>query len=496
MNHVYNESAVTTSGKSPQLVLHAESNPFGNSLDSHKNASDLFKKLTGSNIQFSQFVGFLSTGHITYICLPKVFNDCMPQQLTEGFPKQWFKIAHLLRKSLIKYKESKKKQASVALYESYIPDRHHQDRKKPVSHLALAQMILDDYLHQGLWYTNEHQYQQSESGSIDWSRTISRGGELWLNDFSTPIYTKPTTKHRQLKEDHPLTLAQIAVLYDLSILYGPIIHEGDIHLPQSSIHTQHHQSLPYLGKKLRKNLRSINQQRARRLAELLLKYIELDDYGRQDQIDIYGTTSFELIFEHMCADVFGSDPDLLTKTELGQVQWTFKPFLKDQIGTLNREGSTQRPDLLIRGEMQSKPSAEYILYLKPNRDSSTLMVLDAKYYDIIGALSASKDKDTASHLPGLKDIRKQYAYADWIKDKLGVAQKNTMGINKVENGLVFPFVAAEKESQNRVNKDRIYLTELGAVQLGDKQAIQVLGIDLVSLMQWYLTSTFMEANAI
>jgi hypothetical protein len=477
---------VLISRKTPELVFHTESNPFGDDRDRHQEASTVFKTITGSAARFSQFVGFLCTGRQTYICLPKVFNDHLPTDTEPSERHGWLRRSHLLRKTLLTYRNAKVDQKSVTLYSSYMPDRS-KCESQPISHLALAQTILDDFLQHGLWRDQTHIYRNGGFGVTEWPRTIARGGELWVNGGHDPIYPSPMVKQRKSSYDHPLAMAQAAVLHDLKILYGPILFEGELSIPPIALGLSHHQSLPLLGKRLRRSLRELNEQRARRLADLLIKYIELDDQGREDQIDVFGTTSFEVVFEYMCAEVFGAESDLLDQKHRGKVEWRFEQKLASKIGQTVREGRSQRPDLLIRSQaIEPTFDTKYVLYALKAKEGDTLMILDAKYYDIIGALCQTSGQ-SASYLPGLEDIRKQYAYADWIKRHLGKEDEEgklpKFKPKKVINGLLFPTFGLEA-TLNR-STDDLPFEILGEVSLGGDQSISVFGVNLDWLMRVY-----------
>lgn len=474
--------------KRPQLVLHAESNPFGQARKHSKTAREVFEALVGEDVAFSRFVGFLCTGEATYICFPKVFNAFLPS--AEVRPdREWLGRAHLLRRALVAYSEHKETQRAVQLYAAYVPDRSDLDEMKPVSHLALAQRILDDFLQLGLWRDRAHRYERGGSGVVDWSRTIARGEALWVNGGRDPIYPTPTVKRPLLTDQHPLSIAQLLVLHDLRALYGPILHEGELVLPpppRLSVGVGlDGEGLPSIASRLRRCLRGLNEQRARRLADLLIKYIELDDHGRKDQLDIFGTTSFEVIFEHMCAEVFGSEVGLLEKKQLGQVQWRFNERLADRIGETERTGRAQRPDLLVRGAVV-KPSGvgEYVLYRLRDPEGDQLLVLDAKYYDIIGALRHTSG-ESASYLPGLEDVRKQYAYTRWIEHHLkeGSGGQDGFKPKEIVNGLLFPTFDLEGALVEG-EEDEPPFEPLGAVDLGGEQ-IKVLGVNIDWLMRAY-----------
>jgi len=504
--------------RAPHLILHAERSPFNRSQTSkasgasalhYQSAEQLFYEVSeqAESRDFHRFVGFLCTKEHTYICLPKVFYDHLPgntfvdeepQALTESTYKQWRARAHLLRKALVRYHQQHTKQSAVELLKAYLPDRKRPNTQKPVSHLALAQLILDDYKQYGVWRDDTHVHIRGGSGQVNWTRTIHRGGELFIPQKKgfAPVYPEPITRQHQRHQEHPLTLAQIAVIHDLKALYGPILTEAPINAPPipSALHS--FKSLPALGKQLKRSLRGLFRQRARRLADLLVRYIELDDRGRKGQVDAFGTTSFHTLFEHMCVEVMGADPKaILGDEKLSEVTWDFHQSLKPLIQETKRTGSHQKIDLLVKANDVSEPHQSYTTFeLKSPDQGEYLLVLDAKYYDLIGALKHSSNS-SASHLPKLEDIRKQYAYAEWLHTQYGDKFKK----EKIINGLVFPtfgltHVSPKEDLQDLSSSedplsallDRFTPFErLGSVKMGESNEIQVLGINIDRLMRDY-----------
>ena len=127
-----------------KLVLNAESNPFGSQTYPEGTNHEFFAKLMGEDVAFSRFVGFLCTRETTYISFPKVFNQHLPSPEVQP-DLQWLRRARLVKNTLITYSKHKEKQRSVNLYAAYVPNQSNLKEKKSISHLALAQKILDDF---------------------------------------------------------------------------------------------------------------------------------------------------------------------------------------------------------------------------------------------------------------------------------------------------------------------------------------------------------------
>lgn len=496
------EVAHSRTPKRAQLIFHAEANPFGAKTIHEVDAERLFDQIKpAESKRFAQFVGFLCSSDVTYICLPKIFRRYLTTPMTAGRDELLRPLPRLLRQCLSRYSSSVAQQRAVSLLEAYTPDARRPNTVKPTSHLALAQRVLDDFRLHGLWVDSDQIHKVGGRGSIRWKQTIRRGGEYLIpqGDTLAPIYAQPLRAVRQQRSDHPLSLAQLAVLHDIQALYGAILNDRALQLPPLPRAIDNPRSLPRLGRALKRARRSLYQSRPSRLADLLLSYIELDHQGRADQIDIYGTTSFELVFEQMCAEVFQSDLSLVSSEQLGRVEWSLNPILSPLIGQTRRSGRAQEPDLVVPVEVEThrnkgvdkEPHASisnnYIHYRISTEDPKSILLLDAKYYDLISALEHS-DR-SASHLPGVEDIRKQYTYARWIEHETE--------LKVLANALLFPTVGLQQllpdlnlPEDPEPNETSHPFESLGTVALTQPKSktthtIHLLGVNLARVMYAY-----------
>jgi hypothetical protein len=249
------------------------------------------------------------------------------------------------------------------------------------------------------------------------------------------------------------------------------------------------------------------QSRPRRLANLLIKYLNISKYkGKRDQIDLLGTTSFHVIFERMCQKTLSAhQPDLPLATD--KVVWdvsVLPSMIRSDKET--REGKPQQIDLISQvgqadhsfdseGNEASTDQSKLIHYSLPSNGSKNLLILDAKYYDFIGAIAHSKKTEKNAHLPKLDDIRKQYAYQAWLEATL--PDKKNIG-----NAFLFPTYGIEAELKDhknitlKIDGETIPFQRLGQVSLQGKpdqttpkslqQALYLFGIPLDQLMRNYV----------
>ena len=517
MNQVLTQyRSVSIHSERPHIVLHAERRPFDDAQNYEANGERLFATLKRHNKvkgDFSQFVGFLCGQKHTYICLPKVFRYTF-EDIGQSFSiedqcvNKYLDLARLLRQVFSKYRQAHKDSNSVRLLEAFLPDQSQAQISEPASHLMIADLILKDYRRAGLWIDSDKHLVKAQRGKVNWKRTIQKGGELWVgqNKSRRPIYTDPLVNRSYARFDHPITLAQITVLREIDLLYRPLLTDHPVTLPQMSIELRSTHNHGYLVKQLERSLSSVFQARPRRLASLLLKYLKISEYnGKRNQVDLLGTTSFHSIYERMCYQTLsGQQPKLALSTD--RAVWNIS-VLPESIRKEKklREGNPQQIDLIAQvTEHDSATSHEphLIHYTLPKSGSDKLLILDAKYYDFIGAVSHS---DGIAYLPKLDDIRKQYGYQAWLESTM--IDKEIVG-----NAFLFPTYGMEEElkpNTHEVNGYLIPFQRLGEVSLQGRtepgqtddqrskslrRPLYLLGIPLDQLMMAYVYGISVKGN--
>lgn len=487
----------------PHLILKTEHRPFDQvSKESEKDeARILFNQLTqGMKGSFGNFVGFLCGERITYICLPKIFRHRLKQTYLEKpidsddeTLVDVLNLARLLRETLKRFDVENKDNDAVKLLKAHLPDRSSSSQPKPVSHLMLAELILKDYQRSGLWIDSEQHILPSHRGKVNWKRTIQRGGELWVgaSKEQRPIYLNSMTYQRRRNLDHPITQAQLTALHEISLIYAPLLDGAPIILPDT-LKISRRESYNALARRLEGSLREVFQERPRRLARLLLQHFRISECrGKHDQVDIYGTTSFDRIFESMCASVL-STQDQTTNLQAGEVKWHIERLPQKLRGSAKtRRGSRQYLDLI--SQVSSRQATPPYIQCRLDPHSEKVLILDAKYYDFIGKLVSNpseNEQEQLYHVPKIDDVRKQYAYQAWVEKR-----KRKV----IANGLLFPTYQLKQhiEELDQGAVDKIFGEEfpferLGEVLISGERPLLVLGIPLDELMQRYVKGQVYE----
>ncbi|MCM1556726.1 MAG: LlaJI family restriction endonuclease [Anaeroplasma bactoclasticum] len=253
--------------------------------------------------------------------------------------------------------------------------------------------VIDYYFdNNGHYYVEtEKKYKTSNSGNIDWPKTLKRkrslfkGDSLIFTDFVVPYQTP-------LENELITTIHKFCVYYSfqrLGWLYT------NLQIENLNI---------YFNKKvfiqeIRKKLATTNKDRNKRLFKSMLAMIEFIDDRVLDKQFYFGTDNFEYIWEKLIDKVFG----IPNKAEyLPKGMWT------ERHGK-NKEKETHAliPDTIM-------------IY------KDRIYILDAKYYKY-GTTHNLKD------LPDSSSINKQITYGDYI------AENKKIGNDSLFNAFLMPY---------------------------------------------------------
>lgn len=293
-----------------------------------------------------------------------------------------------------------------------------EDDSKIFNRLAVILHLLEDYFVHGL-YTKQHEVVETNGeGEILWDRTINETFALIQNHI--PYYVELQTQNVVdndadfFKRLHKCVLAQCtqelekAGLEDLFEFAGTELTEeclediGDtdsiLYRLQCEMQTQ------YISWK-------------QSILKTLYTYIANDKVNKgRDSFSLYGTNSFNLVWEKVCAENFGSlrDEKLqnlpygLSKAYEKQKSKTLKSIIDTPVWHRNQPPAagdkvkTLVPDLVC-------------IYPCNEKMEPCFGIFDAKYYNIEFADPGGK----VTGQPGVGDVTKQYlyqlAYDDFIE---------------------------------------------------------------------------------
>lgn len=309
-----------------------------------------------------KFVGVIIVNGIVLICYPKyIFGSENP-----------FEEMKQILEVLEKYNS---KEQVIKMYVNNQIDNE-------FNRLAVMIYFLNDYYNNGVYSNFKDVIETNGSGEINWNKTINETYALLLND--QPYYTELQTIKRQNDDfdyfkrlhEYILTLCS-KELKESSLL--DIFGLTEVELSNENI--DDFGDKDYILNQIEKEI-SV-QFNTHKLALLKSMHMFINDDGTlldNSTLSLYGTNSFNLVWEKVCAEVLDNKFDSVLKSEIEHPKWY---------------------DKNDRSQDASKTLTPDIVSIIDNM----FIIFDAKYYNIILEPGKSLNGN-----PGVGDVTKQFLY--------------------------------------------------------------------------------------
>lgn len=346
--------------------------------------------------------------------------------------------------------------------------------------LAVTLFLLQDYYDYGSYNNTQDIIETDGTGSILWDKTINETFTLLRNNrpYYIELYTlKHTTDDFDyFKRLHECILSkcskelQDADLLDLFDILGVDISDESI---------DDFGDKEYILDRITKELNVQYNTRKQRLLKTLYAYIAhsgtLSDI---DSFSMFGTNSFNLVWEKVCADVFDNQLHCpigglkLPKPLHGDYeQWRHKELI-DVIDKPKWIGSNATGGEYVKTAQDTLiPDIISIL-------GDKFIIFDAKYYNF----QMQEDKELRGQ-PGIESITKQYLYQLAYKDFIA-----SHGFRAVLNCFLMPI-----EGEEIVAKGKVTLEMLTALGL---EPIQVRLLPAGKVYEHYLNQTVFSVESL
>lgn len=353
------------------------------------------------------FVGVISAFGRVIKCYPKyIFNDNAP--------------ASQLKTVLQVLQKYNANQQIVQMFSN-------SNEEKSFNLLSVILYLLKDYYENGI-YTNEiNVIETNGSGEILWDKTIN-DSFVYLNNnrpYYVDIYTKKRIRNnsdyfRKLHEiiisicSRELIDAQLTELFDLEpveLTEDPLSCLGDTN-----------DILYHIQIELNNQFNTRKQLVLKMLYTYISQASHLND---MDAFSMFGTNSFNLVWEKVCARVMNNQLDKpLINIPIKSDKFAQYTKLKSIVehpkwSGIDDGGKFEKlaKDTLI---------PDIISVVKEN-NGYTFIIFDAKYYNI------KIDRNELSGYPGIGDVTKQYLYQLAYKDLI-----DDSGIKSIKNCFLMP----------------------------------------------------------
>lgn len=391
-------------------------------LNNGESFEQLNKEFEGDNYKF-KFVGIITVKDVCLIIYPKYISG-----FDENFDKD-NKIIKQLIEVMRKYESKEQKQFLS-----------NNEKNKNYNLLALAIDLYDDYHINGLYSNEKTIIEENGEGEILWDKTINEKDAYFINDV--PFYldffsvNKETNEEDFFRRLHRCIITEsyskIEEIFDI-LDYEPINISDD--------------EIDYFGDK-EYIITRLNQEMSRQFIDKKQKqlnmmknyFLETENSNEDEEIKFIGTTSFNLVWEKVCAIVLGNSLDKkLEDLGLDTIDNTRNITLKEVISKPGWKVSNSD----IKHQSAKTLIPDLIVY---NKEDRSISIYDAKYYNIILTEKLLKN------YPGVEDISKQYLYELAYRDLI---KRNNLKIK--ENAFIMP---TDKKMENQ---DTLF-EEIGEVE--------------------------------
>ena len=286
-----------------------------------------------------------------------------------------------------------------------------EDDNKIFNRLAVSLHLLEEYFMYGI-YTNQHEIIETNGeGEILWNRTIDETFAVIQNN--RPFYVELQTQNVVdndmdfFKQLHECVLTQCSIelkntgLLQLFEITGveltdcPLVDFGDI---------------DYILYRLQREIQVQYVTRKQNLLKTLYTFIANDKTDRDDiSFSLYGTNNFNLVWEKVCADNFGSVLDeKIRKLPLG-VSPEYETKKNDTLRSIIDKPVWHRKNPLVSDSNVDTLRPDLICIYPCNEQMEYCFgIYDAKYYRIDFVQHTASWKVTGQ--PGVGDVSKQYLY--------------------------------------------------------------------------------------
>lgn len=385
------------------------------------------------------------------------------QRIIKCYPKY-----HLIEDNLVD--EMKQVLQVLKKYESkeQIINMYNGDgQNKGFNILSVILFLINDYYEYGIYNNTEEVTQVNGDGEILWDKTINNSFAFVDNNrpYYLELYTKKTVydEHDFFKRLHETILTDC----HKQLKSSELIELFDIpYIEISEEKIDDFGDKDYILYRLQSEINIQFNTRKQILLKTLYSYVAHernleDSYG----ISMYGTNSFNLVWEKVCAEVL----DNKLNTPIGKLELPI-PLLEGYNPNIKLIDIIEKPSWIGFGannnnfEKESKDTlTPDLISIYKNEEVTSFVIFDAKYYNI----QLEKEKVLMNY-PGIGDITKQYLYQLSYKEFI-----NDHKITDVKNCFLMPY-----QGDKIVEKGICKLKMLNNLGLNDIQ-IYLLPVNLM-----------------
>ena len=321
--------------------------------------------------------------------------------------------------------------------------------------LATVLYLYNDYNEYGIYTTTQNIFEVNGNGEINWDKTINETFSLISNN--KPFYPELITRKKIDDDNDYFKILHKVILTQCS---KQLKKTGLLELFEFEELNLVEKKIDDLGDKdniLNKILKELNVQfntRKQLLLKTMYAYIASEsDLGTNSDFSLYGTNSFHVIWENVCAEVFNN---MLNK-KLSELSLPLK--LKQEYNENHKLISIiEKPNWNNKhGEFESDTLIpDLISIYQDNNQEHKFIIFDAKYYTI------KINGKTITGQPGIESVTKQYLYQLAYKKFL---EEHGFEQNNIRNCFLLPTENSEVEELGNVSMEMLTTLGLEKIQV-------------------------------
>ncbi len=415
-----------------------------------------------------KFVGIILLGNVVIKCYPK-YVDIEDSKVIED-------SLILALKALEKYNTNKTQ--DVSLYNG-------DDDKKQFNKLEVALFLLQDYFIHGLYTNQEEIIEINGEGEYLFDRTAEQnmaimqdGDPYYVEIFTRRNLDNESDYFRQL---HKCILNECSSDLETTGLLD-IFGLSSVEFAESKL--EDFGEKEYILNRIATELGNQFYTHRQNLLKTLYAFVE-SEYGNETNLnlELLGTTSFNLVWEKACGDIFGNVLDIKIKTLQD----------KNKISSIRNTKFNENDKIInliekARWELNEK-ALETVETLEPDiitidEKSKGFYILDGKYYII-----NTSDSKYIYNQPGIQDVVKQFAYQKAYQDFIQEYNFNTIG-----NAFLLPqkYSGFEKDKKNIKISGTVNLDLMQYYSFKLLAPIQIIELYPKFIFEKYITNTNCE----
>ena len=319
-----------------------------------------------------------------------------------------------------------------------------EDGSRIFNKLAVALHLLETYYADGLYTNQKDIIETNGEGEILWDKTINETFAI-IQD-NKPYYVELQTQNTvdndydYFRRLHECVLTQCSKeLVDTGLL--DLFELKEVDLTQENL--SDFGDMSYILYRLQSEIQTQYITRKQNLLKTIYTYIANAKIDKNDiSYSLYGTNSFNLVWEKVCAANFENVLDKkivdLPLSDSTRNKSEYKNMTLREVIKAPRWKNTKHPNVIEPKVKTLKPDLVCIYPVDEQKKDYCFGIYDAKYYCI--DYQVHEGKASISGQPGVGDVTKQYLYQLAFDNFIG-----KQGYRYVQNVFLCPDEVGDKQ---------------------------------------------------